>query len=227
MSALLLAIAGSLHPVAAAAPSAKSVVQAQSMAFLSGNATGTFAAAPTVGNLLVVELRALGTNFPALPVSGWTTLVDTATAAGSTTYTRMVILGRISDGTETTINIPMGASNMTGIMMELSGVTTVNAYAVAVGAAARSGPTFLCPAVTPTVGGTLAIAFGGSTSSASGITYTPAAGWTGLPYNTTAASYTSGAAYELQDGSMSAVSTTLTTSVTLSSNSCTVTLLLQ
>lgn len=225
--------ASATQSVVVSAATAKSVVQSAVISFLSPNAIGTFSAPPTAGNMLVVELRATSTAFPSLPVTDtagnvWTALADTGTAPGSTSSTRMVVLGRISNGTETNVSIPFGSSNMTGVMMEISGVTSVNGTpAMAVGAAARSGMTFLCPSATPTVGGTLALAFGGSTSSSSGITYTAASGWTMLPWSTAAASYTSGCAYKLQDGSMAAVSTTLLTNVALSSNSCTITLLLQ
>lgn len=211
----------------AAAPSTKAVIQSASMNAPAGSITGTFSAPPTAGNMLLAEIHCISTAMPSLPVSGWTTLVDTATAPGSTTYTRLVILGRISDGTEQTVSFPAGSSNTTGVLVEISGVTTVNGYAMTVGAAARSGTNFLCPAVTPTVGNTLALAFGGSTSSANGITYTAAAGWAALAWNNTGASYTSGGAYQLQDASLSPVSTTLTTNVALSSNSCSATLLLQ
>lgn len=215
-----------------AASAGKSVVQTVATNPAGGTTSSiilNLPAAPTAGNFLILEIREVGTGMPSLPIAGWNLEVDTGTAVGSTSSTRMLILSRVSDGTEQNTTFASGQSQHTAVMMEIAGATAVDAYAMFVGAPARisSGKGYQSPSATPTVANDLAIAFGGSTSAPTSTTYTAAAGWTLTDYDVTHSSYTSVGSYQLQDASLSAVSTTIPSNITLSSNSCSAILLIK
>lgn len=216
------------------ASSTKSVVQAVASTASTSTITLTFAAPPTAGNMLLIEIRQASTYMPSLPVTDqaghvWTTVADTGTVSGATSTQRMLILSRMSDGSEQTIQITSGSSSYTSAALEIAGATAVNGVGMAIGAASKlNGTTYQLPTVTPTVPATLAVGFAGSTGTSIGISYTAASGWTLTPYGTSVASYTSAGTYQLQDASLSPVSTTLTASTTQSStNVCAAMVLLQ
>lgn len=137
------------------------VAYVQSTSYNSGSgisATGTlvFTTTPTVGNLLVVGLGYAGPKHPSAAPSGWTLLDDleAGTSAWLTTYYHVVGSSEANSYTFTTT----GGDYYGIVGYEISGQATtgfINQHAIIAGSASPTNT----PAVTPSVIGTLPLAF--------------------------------------------------------------------
>lgn len=220
-SATQTAVGPAQSVVVSAAASGASIVQTvvapdpTHVALVFSTANGW--AAPTVGNVLYLQVPYNGTGYS--PGAGWNVV-------GSPPNTARKVLAwwRLATGSDATITLPSAYAMRIASLQELSGVDSVSPIHMTGVAADNQSNPGVTNTLTPTTPNTLAIAGASWNYSSTGFTVSESAEWTEDGEDTSVQYYSLATASQLQGASLTAVSCTFTASVSAQTFGATLTL---